>query len=40
MIIPVLELMSDPDSYVCHWKDGELYVEAETTQHTPANARG
>jgi hypothetical protein len=22
----VLDLIADPDSYVCHWTDGELYV--------------
>ena len=27
MIIPVLDLIHDADSYVCHWRDGELYVE-------------
>lgn len=27
MIIPVVDLITDPDSYVCFWKDGELYIE-------------
>lgn len=31
MIFPVIDLIVDPDAYVCHWKDGELYVE-ETTE--------
>jgi hypothetical protein len=28
MIFPVIDLIFDPESYVCHWRDGELYVEA------------
>jgi hypothetical protein len=27
MIFPVLELMQDADSYVCHWTNGELFIE-------------
>lgn len=27
MIIPVVDLLSDPDSYICHWTGGELYIE-------------
>lgn len=29
MIFPVTELMQDADSYVCHWRDGELFIEQD-----------
>lgn len=30
MDFPVIDLILNPDTYVCHWKDGELYVERDT----------
>lgn len=27
MLYPVLDFIRDPDDYVCHWRDGELFVE-------------
>lgn len=29
MIFPVLDLIQNADSYVCVWRDGELYIEQE-----------
>lgn len=27
MIFPIIDLISEPDVWICNWRDGELFVE-------------